>query len=244
MNEASERGTVPLSVTMPVYNEEGAIALAVEEVRRDVLDLVPGSELVVVDDGSRDGTGRILDEAAAADSRIRVIHQANSGHGGALMAALASARGDYVFLIDSDRQIPLDGFPAAWALVEGGRDGVFGVRRRRHDPVLRLHLTRMIRFVIRLLFGVRGLDANVPYKLLRRSIWEEAGVCIPPGTLAPSLFLAIFTRLRRYDVAEVDVVHRERETGVGSIRRLKLLKFCARGFRQMMVFRRCVRRGR
>jgi glycosyltransferase involved in cell wall biosynthesis len=235
---------VPLSVVMPVYNEEDAIALAVEDVRRNVLDPVPGAELVVVDDGSKDGTGSLLDDAAAADARIRVIHQANRGHGGALMAALAAARGDYVFLIDSDRQILLDGFPAAWALVESGRDGVFGVRRRRQDPALRLHLTRLIRAAIRLLFGIRSLDANVPYKLLRRSIWEEARACIPPGTLAPSLFLAIFTRLRGYDIPEIDVVHRERETGVVSIRRLRLLRFCARGFRQMMDFRRCVRRGR
>jgi glycosyltransferase involved in cell wall biosynthesis len=231
---------VPLSVAMPVYNEEGAIELAVAEVTRCVLDRVPGAELVVVNDGSRDGTPRLLDRAAAADPRIRVIHQANAGHGGALMAALDAAQGTHVFLIDSDRQIPLDDFPAAWALIERGRTCVFGVRRQRHDPRLRLQLTRFIRLAIRLLFGVRVHDANVPYKLLHRSVWDAARPCIPPGTLAPSLFLGIFTRVHRYDVAEVDVTHRERNTGVVSIRRLRLLKFCARGFRQLMAFRRSV----
>jgi len=238
--ERNQAATVPLSVCMPVYNEEEAVALAVEDVQRDVLDRVAGAELVVVNDGSRDGTGKILDGLGAGDARIRVIHQQNRGHGGALMAALDAARGDYVLLVDSDRQIPLSDFSAAWAHVQAGRAGVFGVRRRRHDPALRLYLSAFVRQAIGLLFAVRILDANVPYKLLRREIWTDAQRCIPTGTLAPSLFLAIFAKRRRYDIVEVDVVHKERDTGEVSIRRLKLLKFCARGFRQMLAFRRCL----
>jgi dolichol-phosphate mannosyltransferase len=233
-----------LSVTMPVYNEEGAIAAAVDEVRRDVLDLVPDSELVVVNDGSKDGSAAVLDRLAADDSRVRVIHQANRGHGGALMAALTAARGEYVFLVDSDRQIPLADFRRAWDEVERGRDGVFGVRRQRHDPTLRLHLTRWVRRGIHALFGVRITDANVPYKLLRRSIWEQARAHIPDGTLAPSLFLAIYVRRFGFDVVELDVSHRERTTGVVSIRRWKLAKFCGRGFRQLLDFRRSLRHAR
>ena len=223
---------------MPVYNESGAIRLAVADVQDWVLDRVPGSELVVVNDGSKDNTGQLLDEAAAKDRRIHVIHQQNRGHGGALMAGLEAARGTYVFLIDSDRQIPLDEFPSAWAQIENGRDGVFGVRRRRHDPALRLHLTKVIRGAIGLLFGTRIFDANVPYKVLRRSIWQEAREFIPSDTLAPSLFLAIFASSRGYDIAYRDVLHKERNTGEVSIRRMKLLKFCTRAFRQMLTFRR------
>jgi glycosyltransferase involved in cell wall biosynthesis len=230
----------PLSVVMPVYNEQEAIVFAVDDVQRHVLDRVAGADLVVVNDGSRDGTGRLLDEIAARDPRVRVIHQQNQGHGGALMAGLASSRGAVVFLIDSDRQIPLDEFPAAWAHLQSDHDGVFGVRRRRYDPVLRLYLSKVIRSVVGWLFGVKILDANVPYKLFRREIWQEASACIPPGTLAPSLFLAIFARKRGFDIVEVDVVHKERDTGEVSIRRLKLLKFCATGLSQMWAFRRCL----
>jgi hypothetical protein len=97
-----------------------------------------------------------------------------------------------------------------------------------------------VRFANRLLFGVRIFDANVPYKLLRRSIWAEASACIPPGTLAPSLFLALFVKLKRYDLVEIDVEHRPRAGGVASIRRLKLLKFLARAFAQLVAFRRCM----
>jgi len=122
---------------MPVYNEEGAIVAAVDEVKQYVLSLVPESELVVVDDGSRDGTGRLLDAAAASDPRIKVIHQPNGGHGAALLTGLKAATGDHLFLIDSDRQIPLDEFKAAWSEIVAGRDAVFGVRRRLKAGICR-----------------------------------------------------------------------------------------------------------
>jgi glycosyltransferase involved in cell wall biosynthesis len=237
--------SVPLSVVMPVHNEEDAIAAAVDEVQQHVLRAIPGSELVVVNDGSRDGTGALLDRAAAANPRIRVIHQANAGHGGALLAGINAARGDHLFLIDSDRQIPLDEFSSAWAAVIGGRDAVFGVRRRRHDPALRLYLSGFIKHAVRAMFGVTLEDANAPYKLLRRAVWDTARPVIPAGTLAPSLFLAIVAALRGFNILEVEVVHKERKTGEVSIRRLKLLKFCARGLAQMLGLRRSLwRRSR
>ena len=234
--------TIPLSVVMPVYNEQDAIVSAIDDVQRHVLSVVPGGELVVVNDGSRDRTGALLDEVAAKDPRVRVIHQANSGHGGAVMAGLAAARGEYVFLIDSDRQIPLDRFADAWRAIQSGRDAVFGVRRRRHDPALRLYLTRVIRPAINMMFGVQLEDANVPYKLLRRAICEDARPLIPDGTLAPSLFLAVIAKLHGHDILELDVAHKQRDTGEVSIRRVKLLKFCARGFSQMLELRRRVSR--
>jgi glycosyltransferase involved in cell wall biosynthesis len=230
-----------LSVIMPVYNEEGAIALAIEDVQHCVLDLVPGAELIVVDDGSRDGTGAILDKAAAADARVKVIHQANGGHGSALLTGLNAAQGEYVFLIDSDRQIPLDEFKTAWDAVMQGRDAVFGVRRRRYDPAFRLYLSGLIRESVNVLFKIKLADANVPYKLFRRGIWAEARDCVPDGTLAPSLFLAIVAKSRGYNIMEIDVTHKERDTGEVTLRRFKLLKFCARGLSQLLKLRHRVR---
>jgi hypothetical protein len=81
------------------------------------------------------------------------------------------------------------------------------------------------------------VDANVPFKLMRRVVWEDARALIPADTLAPSLFLAVFAARRGYRVAHIEVAHRERQTGVVSIRRWRLLKFCARAFRQLLTFR-------
>ena len=226
---------------MPVYNEEAAIVSAVDEVRDHVLALLPESELVVIDDGSRDATGRLLDQAAAADARIAVIHQANGGHGAALLTGLKAARGEYVFLIDSDRQIPLNNFKSAWAEIVAGRDAVFGVRRRRYDPALRLYLSRLIHHSVNVIFRVRLSDANAPYKLFRRGIWNETRDCLPDGTLAPSMFLAIVAKRRGYNILEIDVTHKERDTGEVTLRHFKLLKFCARGLSQLLGLVRRVR---
>ncbi len=222
---------------MPAYNEEDGIEVAVEAVREHVLDRVPNSELVVVNDGSRDGTGPLLDRLAAADPRVRVIHKANGGHGPAIMTGLGEATGEYVFLIDSDNQIPLEEFAPFWSAVQDGNDAAFGVRRVRHDAELRKVLTVVIRLCLSAMFGVRLYDSNVPYKLLRRSLWTEARPLIPDGTLAPSLFLAVFAARRGYSVKYLDVTHKDRETGTVSIRRWKLIKFCARAFRQLLDFR-------
>lgn len=226
---------------MPVYNEEAAIAAAVEEVQRFVLDLVDGSELVVVNDGSRDGTGPLLDAAAAKDARVRVIHKPNGGHGSALLAGLEASTSEYLFLIDSDRQIPLDTFSIAWSQVMAGRDAVFGVRRRRHDPKFRLYLSGLVRQSVNVLFRIRLQDGNVPFKLFRRAVWSDVRELVPNDTLAPSLFLAIAARSRGYNILEIDVTHKERDTGEVSLRHMKLLKFCARALAQMLAFRRRVR---
>jgi len=230
-----------VSIVMPAYNEEEAIADAVEEAVVHILDRISGAELIVVNDGSKDNTGAILDELGKTDPRIHTIHKANSGHGPAIITGLANASGEFVFLIDSDRQIPLESFSQFWSEVQQGYDAVFGVRRQRDDPLLRIWLTRLIRRSIALLFGVSIYDANVPYKLLKRSMWEEAKVYIPDDTLAPSLFLTIYLKKKGYKIEEIDIPHRERETGEVSIKRMKLLKFCAKAFSQMWNFRRAVR---
>jgi dolichol-phosphate mannosyltransferase len=236
-----QRDSIRLSVIMPVYNEEDAIVAAVDEVQYHVLNHVRGSELVVINDGSRDRTGALLDAAAHRDSRVRVIHQPNGGHGSALLTGLKAAQGEYVFLIDSDRQIPLDDFASAWSQVMAGRDAVFGVRRRRYDPKLRLYLSGLIRQSVNVLFRIHLQDANVPYKLFRRAVWSDVRECVPDGTLAPSMFLAIAAKSRGYNIVEIDVTHKERDTGEVSLRHFRLLKFCARGLAQLLGLRSRVR---
>jgi len=226
-----------LSVVMPVYNEKDSIGDAVKEIQAIVLDKVPGAELVVVNDGSTDSTKDVLEELARQDPRVRVITQPNGGHGAALRNGIELAQGQYMLLVDSDRQIAIEAFTELWPLAQTC-DMVMGIRAVRHDPPTRIYLTKFVRQVIKLLFGVSIRDANVPFKILKRSLWLDARTCIPPGTLAPSLFLAIFALYKKYRVELRPVPHRERQCGVSSIRHLKLFKFCAMAFGQLMRFRK------
>ena len=88
-----------LSVVMPVYNATAFLQEAVQSVLASGVEAV---ELLCVNDGSRDGSGEMLDALAAADSRVRVWHQANAGASAARNAALQHVRGQYVTFVDSD----------------------------------------------------------------------------------------------------------------------------------------------
>ncbi len=230
---------IQLSVVMPAYNEEGTIEEAVREVQQVVLDTVGSAEFIVVDDGSKDATSAILAKLAASDQRLHVITQVNQGHGPALRNGIEHATGAFIFLIDSDRQIPIEAFNALWAEAPD-HDLVMGVRVQRHDPPSRLLLTKVVKGALQALFGVDAKDANVPFKILKSSLWQKAREFIPADTLAPSLFLAVFALRKAAAVVEITVPHRERPAGTSSIKHMKLIRFCLKAFKQLGAFRRTI----
>ncbi len=119
-----------LSVVAPVYNEEGTI----EEFYSRVLAALEGVnfELVLVDDGSRDSSARILDRLADSDPRVRlVLLSRNFGHQTALTAGLDHARGDAVVMLDADLQDPPELIPRMLDHWRGGCDVVYAVREQR-----------------------------------------------------------------------------------------------------------------
>jgi len=221
---------------MPAYNEQDNIELAVQEVCCEVLDDLPGAYLIVVDDGSKDDTGLILDRISANDPRVRVIHKQNGGHGPALVAALNSADSEYVFLVDSDMQIPLKCFSQLWDMAkQPGVDGVFGVRENRQDPKARILLSAFIALALTAMFQVRLTDANAPCKVFRRKIWTEMYAKVNDDSMmAPSLVLAIYALRHKFKIISVKVSHRERARGETSLRLPKLIKFCWRAFGQVV----------
>jgi len=125
-----------LSVVAPCYNEEGVLP---EFVRRTaaVLDgLGQGkgisTEIVLVDDGSRDGTWAVITEAAARDPRVVGVRlMRNHGHQLALTAGLSVCRGERILIIDADLQDPPELLPDMIALMDQGADVVYGRRRKR-----------------------------------------------------------------------------------------------------------------
>ncbi|GIJ30105.1 glycosyl transferase [Micromonospora qiuiae] len=107
-----------LSILMPVYNEEDRIADALKQAL--AVDYPCDFELVVVDDGSRDGTSEVLDRVD--DARLRVItHQRNAGKGAAIRTAVANAEGDYMVILDADLEYDPQDIPTLLAPVLDGR---------------------------------------------------------------------------------------------------------------------------
>jgi len=225
-----------LDIVMPVYNEEGCIEDVVKNIHKEVLSKLPESRLLAINDGSKDKTPEILDRLAGEFPQVEAVHKPNGGHGDAVLYGLNKVDADWIFLMDSDDQFDIKDFWKLWE-ERNNYDILTGVREKRHDPMSRLLLTKLVRWSIFFMFQVYIKDANIPFKLLRREVWEECEPLINKQALAPSLFLAIAAKKRLFKYFTTEVTHLERKTGVCSIRYFKLFKFCFKAFMQMVDFR-------
>ncbi len=122
-----------VSIVVPIYNVERYLAECVASLISQTLE---GIEIILVDDGSTDSSGRLADELSESDSRIRVIHQANGGLGSARNTGIAHATGEYVGFVDSDDYVLSDMFERLYEMairegvdivVSGHRDVCNGV---------------------------------------------------------------------------------------------------------------------
>jgi dolichol-phosphate mannosyltransferase len=235
--------STPISIVMPVYNESGVIADVVAELTRDVLDRLDGTEIVMVDDGSTDGTPAILDRLAAADpERVRVIHaERNAGHGPSLRAAFESAEGEWLFQMDSDGQQVAAELWDLWALRERA-DLVVGVRRGRSEGRHRDVVSAAARAATRVVGGGRLRDVNAPFKLIRREVWEDLRGDVPAVPVAPSLLIAVGAAVRGWRVAEVEVSHLPRRAGSSTVDLRLLARLTAGALRELIGFRLRLRR--
>ncbi len=217
-------GDVGLTVVVPVYNEAPAIEAVVKDIVVVAHDLAAGrSEVIVVDDGSSDGTGAIVDRLAVDMPQLMVVHQRNRGHGPALLVGFDRARGGWIAHLDSDDQIPADELTRLWER-RAGADLVLGVRTVRADPRHRLVLSAVVRRVVSVLAARPVRDANVPCKLVSRSLWAEARPLLADGTFAPSISLVMVAARRGRSIREVPVAHRARVSGVSSLRPVRLAR--------------------
>jgi dolichol-phosphate mannosyltransferase len=217
-----------LSVVMPVYNEAPSIADVVRDISRYVLDEVPGSELVVVDDRSTDETGAVLDELARADARIRLlVNDVNMGHGRSVRRAIDESCGDWIFHLDSDGQVDVAEFALLWAR-RFDDDLILGVRVDRHDPFARLVLTRITRLLVSALARRWVRDSNAPFKLVHRPLFDHLATTIPTSAFAPSILIVLGAHRCGAAVSEVPITHFARAHGRSTLHPWRLTKAVAR----------------
>ena len=125
-----------LSVVMPAYNEEAAIEGVVREhvaALEKLTSTISDWEIVVVDDGSRDRTGEVLERLAREIPRLRVVRQENQGIFGAFTRAYREARGTHVYSTGSEGQWPAENIGPMRTKLESGYGLAIGVRINRHD---------------------------------------------------------------------------------------------------------------
>src|SRR5687767_9858410 len=175
-----------LSIVVPAYDEAARIAVTLVKTL-DYLDRWhPKSELIVVDDGSKDDTRLVLEALSSRDPRLQVIaHERNRGKGAAVRTGVQASEGRYVLFMDADLATPIEELPKLIAYLENGADIVIGSRAsaldiRRNQPLVREMMGRTFNRIIRSLLDIPWGDTQCGFKLFRgdlaRSLFAEAQI--------------------------------------------------------------------
>jgi dolichol-phosphate mannosyltransferase len=197
-----------LSLVVPAYNEEETIATLLERVATALENIPGGFELIVIDDGSTDGTPGLLQSALTTYPWLRVIRMSrNAGQSAAFDAGFHAARGQVIATIDADLQNDPNEIPRLLALLDDC-DMVTGWRQRRNDNALRRIQSRIANFVRNWISQEDIHDSACSLKVYKRECLE--GLVLFKGM---HRFLPTLVKMRGYRVKEVPVTHSPRFAG-------------------------------
>ncbi len=199
-----------LSIVIPLFNEEGNVRPLYENLT-SVLDRVGlESEIILVNDGSTDGTQAILQTLATRDPRVIVIQfRKNFGQTAALSAGIDQARGDVIISMDGDCQNDPADIPRLLEELSRGFDVVSGWRKERHDPTLTKRWpSKAANFIISWISGIKLHDYGCTLKAYKREIIENVKLYGETHRFVP-----IYVVWQGGKVAEIPVTHHPRIRG-------------------------------
>jgi glycosyltransferase involved in cell wall biosynthesis len=203
-----------LSLVLPAHNEADNIETVVGRATEVLPSVVADYEVIVVDDGSRDSTGAIIDRLAEADRHVFAVHHVvNRGYGAALTSGFDAATGDYIMFMDADQQFDIADINALLPYV-GHYDIVAGYRIQRRDPLYRRLYGKLFGLVVWALFGVHLRDTDCAFKIFRADLLKHLTLTTP-GALINTEILARAKR-RGVTIAQVGVNHYPRVAGASS----------------------------
>jgi glycosyltransferase involved in cell wall biosynthesis len=199
-----------LSVVIPLYNEDANVGPMVEKTVADLEELGQPFEIILINDGSQDNTGRELARAATADQRIKVINfRRNFGQTAAMMAGFDAARGEIVVCMDGDLQNDSADIGRLLAKLDKGYDVVSGWRKNRKDNTLwRTFPSHVANKLISFVLGVKLHDFGCSLKAYRRDV--IMGVRLY-GEM--HRFIPVYAAWQGAKVTEIEVTHHPRLHG-------------------------------
>jgi glycosyltransferase involved in cell wall biosynthesis len=220
-----------LSVVMPAHNEEVAIVDTVGSVVNAVSAWTDDFEVIIVNDGSQDRTGAILDEIAVRDPRVRIIHhETNRGYGAALVSGFEATSKERVFFMDSDGQFDISDLERFFPFIER-YDAVLGYRIDRQDTWVRKLNAWGWKMLVYLVFKLKVRDIDCAFKLYPGKFFREYRL-ETRGAMINTEILYKFKRAG-YSYTEVGVRHLPRRGGRATGAKPAVI---ARAFREMFIY--------
>jgi len=215
--------TTSLSVFFPAYNDAPSIGKLVDRAFEVLRERVSDFEVIVVNDGSRDGTAEALDGLQQRHGpAFRVItHAENRGYGAALRSGFAAAGKDFVFYTDGDGQYDVGELPKLLDLVTPDVGLVNGYKLERSDPWHRIAIGNVYNRFARLVFRIRLRDIDCDFRLIRRALLDQMQLSSTSGTICVELVRQL--ELSGHRIAEVGVHHYPRLHGRSQFFRFRSL---------------------
>ena len=209
-----------VSIVIPVYNEEESLPELLRRTEAACAQLSYGFEIVLVDDGSRDESAQILQDASEQEGShiVAVILNRNYGQHAAIMAGFEQCKGDVIITLDADLQNPPEEIPRLVEQAALGYDVVGTVRSNRQDSAWRRWPSRLINLAVQRSTGVAMSDYGCMLRAYRRSVVDAMLACRERSTFIPILANS-FAR----HTTEVVVQHAEREHGDSKYSTMRLI---------------------
>ncbi len=204
-----------LSVFFPAYNEEANIKKTVTRATRILPDVAQKWEIIVVNDGSTDKTGEIVERLIAEEKRIRMIaHTPNRGYGAAVKSGLYHSSYDLTVLIDADGQFD---FSEITNFLETKKktkaDLVIGYYLKRAVPQYRIWASKVWELIVSLIFGLKVRDIDCGFKLISREVINRIPRLESERGPFISSELLIKAKKAGFKIVEIGVHHYPRESG-------------------------------
>ena len=201
-----------ISAFFPCYNDKGTIATMVLEVQSVFEKITADYEIIVIDDGSADGSRDLLLQLQHDVPQLRLIfHEKNKGYGGALRSGFKAATKDLIFYTDGDAQYDAKEFTLLLNKLTDEVDIVDGYKIKRSDPWHRVIIGYVYQFAMKIIFWLPVKDPDCDFRLLRRKIFDVIELKSDTGTICVELVKKIQQAGFRF--AEVGVHHYHRTYG-------------------------------
>lgn len=235
-----------LYIVIPAYNESENIKQVIED-WYPVVEKYNGngeSRLVIINDGSKDNTYEIMCGLAKSRPLFRPVTKPNGGHGVTVLYGYRYALengADYIFQTDSDGQTRPEEFHQFW---ENRKkySAVIGYRNHREDGFSRIIVTKTLKLVLRLIFGLNVTDANTPFRLMSRDILEEYLTDIPDDFNLSNVMLTVLFLYNKEKVVFIPITFRPRQGGVNSINLPKIMKIGIKAVKDFRLIKKGMRR--